>query len=79
MTAACILLNMIRNERIPYPNEDTSLKEHNLHVSNENLLPLTGIGGNATNEAFRLRDSFENYCSTDGTLRRQLKHVTRTS
>jgi hypothetical protein len=32
------------------------------------------------NEAFRLRDSYANYfCSTDGTLRWQLQHVTRTS
>jgi hypothetical protein len=31
---ACILHNMLQKEHIPYSNEDTSSKEHNLHVPN---------------------------------------------
>lgn len=44
------------------------------------MVPLNPIGGNATHEAFRIRDSFKNFFnSRAGSVNWQQKHVTRTS
>jgi len=46
----------------------------------KNMMPFNAVGGNSSNEAFRIRESFKNYFNSGaGSVSWQTKQVTRTS
>lgn len=80
ISAACIIHNFLRQEKIPYPGEENTAPSDAIILPTENMLSLERMGGNATFEAFRIRDTFKTYfCSAQGRLIWQLNHVSKTN
>lgn len=76
----CIVYNLLRDKRIKCPTESTEKKPMYQRENATNMISFNHIGGNATHEAFRVRDSFKNYFnSRAGSVSWQQKHVTQTS
>ncbi|KAG8224438.1 hypothetical protein J437_LFUL001391 [Ladona fulva] len=75
--AACILHNLLINDRISHSREPV---EDKLYLPKANVQPLAKLRGNATHEAFKIRDDFVEYFSgRQGEVQWQIKHVTRTN
>lgn len=55
-TAACILHNLLREERIPYPGEETYSEGYDVKLPTINMVSLTRIATNASFEAFEIRN-----------------------
>lgn len=78
VTAACILHNLLRKERISYPGEETYPEGESVTLPTENMLPLARLATNASFEAFEVRNNFKEYFSSkEGSLHWQVQHVTR--
>ena len=76
--ASCIIHNLLRDERMVCPTDSTE-KDPITDVQT-NMIQLSAIGGNATHEAFRVRETFKDYFNSRiGSVSWQQKHVTRTN
>ncbi|XP_060859640.1 uncharacterized protein LOC132951195 [Metopolophium dirhodum] len=78
--AACIIHNMLREERMVCPMDSTDRDPITDVQTNTNMIQFGAVGGNATHEAFRVRETFKDYFnSRSGSVSWQQKHVTRTN
>lgn len=77
----CIVYNLLRDESIECSTDSTEKEPmYQRENGSNNMISFNPIGGNATHEAFRIRDSFKDYFnSRAGSVSWQQKHVTRTS
>jgi len=77
--AACIIHNLLRDERTNYSTNYSNENDINMELP-KNMMPFNAVGGNSSNEAFRVRESFKNYFNSGaGSVSWQTKQVTRTS
>lgn len=75
--AACIIHNLLRGERIVYPTDSTDGDLITDIQTNTNMIQFGAVGGNATHEAFRVREAFKGYFKRrSGSVSWQQKHVT---
>lgn len=77
IVSACILHNMLRNAKIPYPNEHP---DDNLQMPKDNFLPLASTSAKrSSTDAALVRDTFRAYfIGPKGSLPWQNKKVQRT-
>jgi len=77
----CIVHNLLRDESIESTTDSTEKEPmYQRENATNNMISFNPIGGNATHEAFRVRDLFNDYFnSRDESVSWQQKHVTRTS
>jgi len=61
--ATCIIHNLLRDERTNYSNEN------DINMELPKNMPFNAIGGNSSNEAFRIRESFKNYFNSGAVSR----------
>lgn len=66
--AACLLHNMMRDEKIPSPTESTFDTIDNLTLPTENLIPIANSIGRPTNEGTTIRDKFKEYFNGVGAV-----------
>lgn len=57
--AACIIHNLLRDERMVCPTDSTDIDPITDVQTNTNMIQFGADGGNATHEAFRVRLSFQ--------------------
>lgn len=78
--AACLLHNMMRKSKIPYPTEECTTQNPNLTLPVDNFIPLAPSNHRHASFAARLvRDSFKEYFnSRAGSVQWQYQHVNRT-
>lgn len=78
--AACIIHNLLREERMVCPMDSTDRDPITDVQTNTNMIQFGAVGGNATHEAFRVRETLKDYFySRSGSVSWQQKHVTRTN
>lgn len=69
--AACIIHNLLRDEHTNDSNENYI----NMELP-KNMMPFNAVGGNYSNEAFRIRELFKNYFNSGaGSVNWQTKQV----
>jgi len=74
MIVACIIHNLLRDERVNYSTENYG------NILLANTMPFNAIGRNSSHEAFRIRESFKNYFNNRaGSVGWQEKEVTTTN
>lgn len=76
--ASCIIYNLLRDERMVCPADLT--EKDPITDKQTNMIQFSATGGNATHEAFRIRETFKEYFNTRiGSVNWQQKHITRTN
>ncbi|KAL4126166.1 hypothetical protein QTP88_010392 [Uroleucon formosanum] len=59
--AACIIHNLLREEQMVCPMDSTDRDPITDVQTNTNIIQFDAVGGNATHEAFRVRETFKDY------------------